>query len=176
MFIVPFFAVKIDKGIQRIYNIGFDLKKQNRGWSSYHSVRLKLGHTRGQSSKSKYATEKKLWFSRFKSFLWYFLGTMSHCKEVRFITAIVINPPERKLAKRTSVHWCHSESGYLCVLWLCLGLCVLWICLLLLFNLLRKLLDSWQFDVKIGNLYSHTCKHHFYADMNMAYSGILKKK
>ena len=55
MFIVPFFAVKIDKGIQRIYNIGFDLKKQNRGWSSYHSVRLKLGHTRGQSSESKYA-------------------------------------------------------------------------------------------------------------------------
>ena len=36
-----------------------------------------------------------------------------HCKEVRFanflssgfITAIVVNPPERKLAKRTSVQW-----------------------------------------------------------------------
>ena len=115
MFIVPFFAVKIDKGIQRIYNIGFDLKKQNRGWSSYHSVRLKLGHTRGQSSESKYAKRKKLGFTRFKGFLLYVLGNISHP--------------------------CYSESGYLCVLWLCLGLCVLWICLLLLFNLLRKLLD-----------------------------------
>ena len=25
-----------------------------------------------------------------------------------FITAIVVNPPERKLAKRTSVHWFNS--------------------------------------------------------------------
>ena len=38
-----------------------------------------------------------------------------HCKEVRFASFLfgeftsmtVINPPERKLAKRTSVHWCH---------------------------------------------------------------------
>lgn len=81
-----------------------------------HSVRLKSGHTRGQSSESKYAIGKKLWFTRFKGFLLYVLGTMSH--------------------------QCHSESGYLCVLWLCLGLCVLWLCLLLLFVLLRKLLDN----------------------------------
>ena len=39
--------------------------------------------------------------------------TLNHCTEVRFagflssrfITAIVVNPPERKLAKRTSVKW-----------------------------------------------------------------------
>ena len=40
---------------------------------------------------------------------------MAQCTEMRFasflsggfITAIVVNPPERKLAKRTSVQWCH---------------------------------------------------------------------
>ena len=43
----------------------------------------------------------------------------AHCTEVRFarflsggfITAIVVNPPERKLAKRTSVH-CLGMSYY----------------------------------------------------------------
>ena len=43
-------------------------------------------------------------------------GAALHCTEVRFtnlfsggfITAIVVNPPERKLAKRTSVH-CTAE-------------------------------------------------------------------
>ena len=38
---------------------------------------------------------------------------LRNCTEVRFasflsggfITAILVNPPERKLAKRTSVHW-----------------------------------------------------------------------
>ena len=46
------------------------------------------------------------------------------CTEVRFasllsggfITAIVVNPPERKLAKRTSVHCMfHSYTGEVCV-------------------------------------------------------------
>ena len=40
-------------------------------------------------------------------------GHIAHCTEMRFvsflsggfITAIVVNPPERKLAKRTSVQW-----------------------------------------------------------------------
>ena len=40
---------------------------------------------------------------------------LHHCTEVHFasflsggfITVIVVNPPERKLAKRTSVHWGH---------------------------------------------------------------------
>ena len=81
-----------------------------------HSVRLKLGHTRGQSSESKYAKRKKLGFTRFKGFLLYVLGNISHP--------------------------CYSESGYLCVLWLCLGLCVLWLCFLLLFILLRHLLEN----------------------------------
>ena len=43
----------------------------------------------------------------------YFLEISLHCTEVRFasllsggfITAIVVNPPERKLAKRTFLHW-----------------------------------------------------------------------
>ena len=46
--------------------------------------------------------------------LWHIAkGTMTQCTEVRFarflsggfITAIVVNPPESKLAKRTSVQW-----------------------------------------------------------------------
>ena len=43
------------------------------------------------------------------------LKTFVQCTEMRFasffsggfITAIVVNPPERKLAKRTSVYWCY---------------------------------------------------------------------
>ena len=53
----------------------------------------------------------------FFSFFLFFLGGLgdstSHCTEMHFasflfggfITAIVVNPPENKLAKRTSVHW-----------------------------------------------------------------------
>jgi hypothetical protein len=46
-------------------------------------------------------------------------GEIQHCTEVRFasflsggfITAIVLNPPERQLmAKRTSVHWAVSQG------------------------------------------------------------------
>ena len=90
------------------------LIRNNKIERGRHSVRFKLGHTTGQSSESKYAIGKKLWFTRFKGFLLYVLGT----------------------------HWCHSESGYFCVLWLCLGLCVLWLCFLLLFVLLGKLLGT----------------------------------
>ena len=43
----------------------------------------------------------------------FFSGSFAHCTEMRFasflsggfITAITVNPPERKLAKRTSVDW-----------------------------------------------------------------------
>ena len=50
-------------------------------------------------------------------------GSSAQCTEVRFasflsgeiITAIVVNPPERKLAKSTSVQWCGT----------CLNLCAL---------------------------------------------------
>ena len=45
----------------------------------------------------------------------------THHTEVRFasflsdgfVTAIVVNPPERKLAKRTSVHRCRRQKVYL---------------------------------------------------------------
>ena len=53
MFIVPFFAVKIDKGILRIQIMV--LIKKNKREGGRHSVGLMLGHTRGQSSESKYA-------------------------------------------------------------------------------------------------------------------------
>ena len=48
------------------------------------------------------------------------LITLNHCTEVRFAsflsggftTTAVINPPERKLSKRNSVHWHHFENLY----------------------------------------------------------------
>ena len=53
MFIVPFFAVKIEKDILG-YTIMVLIPK-NKKEVGCHSVGLKLGHTRGQSSESKYA-------------------------------------------------------------------------------------------------------------------------
>ena len=46
------------------------------------------------------------------------LSSSMQCTEVRFasffsggfITAIVVNPPERRLEKRTSVHWCKIKG------------------------------------------------------------------
>lgn len=44
------------------------LIRNNKIERGRHSVRFKLGHTTGQSSESKYAIGKKLWFTRFKGF------------------------------------------------------------------------------------------------------------
>ena len=96
--------------------------KLSRNWGQPPATSLTMNKRRARLKGG--TLSRFFWSKNFKIFTYWYTNncqnenilnspTLVHCTEVRFasflsggfITVIVVNPPERKLAKRTSVRW-----------------------------------------------------------------------